>query len=249
MPEGDIGRVMAAQAEAREAMRQLLPDDSTIECTATDPGKVLKVTVGAGGRIAQIGLEPHWRRAIDPSVLGTMIVQAAEAAAEARLRAWYAKAEEQPQLPSPQADSVAEAVAESITEIDAVRSLRHAGRAAQAQALEVLQGALGESLASLDQRRQQAVSHAAQQRSVQNRHVAVTFAGKDRIVDIRFDQQWLAREHEMTISRETQQLVHQGYVEADERASWAESATGPVQVLTHPSELVRQVVSQDGVQP
>lgn len=230
-----------------EVARQLLPDESPdARYTGTDPNRKIRITVDASGKVSRIDIERDWKRHIPPMDLGATVIQAIQAAADARMTAWMERASAGGQGPSAAAEKM-RAAADSGKERVSTWSALSAGMDdySRDRALDAVGDLLRQLREGLDDTQAQLARQIAEPRAVRTRHVLAAVTGSREVVSVKYDQRWLSSAHEIEIARETQTALDEAYEAATEhspeRLLQASPFGEPARVLTNPRVLAERL--------
>lgn len=211
--------------------------------TAKDDTGAITVTLDGDGRISSIVVSMTWRNSHTAHSLAAGINDAATKAGVARLEQWsgtLVEADERPRervvAPQLDADDLATRLSEAVDR-DRLGSVD--------ASMQVMRDLLHELVDSIEDVRTEVREHLAREytgRSASG-HVRATIAGNGTLVDLTFDQTWLASAHPANIGREATQALHEAYRQAggdDVETIVARSPLGRIQRLSEdPVALAR----------
>ncbi|RKN44319.1 hypothetical protein [Micromonospora endolithica] len=239
-PLDEIAELEELRRQAENLSRRLAAGDRmAARASARDSAEVVRVALGADGRIDSVEILPHWRRQTPADQLGAAIVEAADEAARRRSEAWVygvsQAASIDSELPEPPAPlpSAADPVGDS--SVNYARSLLYV---------------LKDSFARLDELEGEAERAALSSSTAADAddRVRVTLTG-ERLAAVSFDESWFRSAHAGQLGAAVTQAVQQGYADrvkaAPLRNSWPynelDRMTGdPAQLLANLGLAPRQ---------
>jgi len=236
-----IGRTRDELAQGAGAFREA--SGSLGPVTAKDDTGAITVTLDGDGRISSILVSMTWRNSHTAHSLAAGINDAATKAGVARLEQWggtLVEADERPNgrvvAPQLDADDLATRLSEAVQR-DRSGSVDGS--------MQIMRDLLHELVDSIEEVRGEVREHLAREytgRSASG-HVRATIAGNGTLVDLTFDQTWLASAHPANIGREATQALHEAYRQAggdDVETIVARSPLGRIQRLSEdPVALAR----------
>jgi DNA-binding protein YbaB len=225
-PLEDLGRLLAEAAAVREQTRAAAAAAAYVR--GSDSTESVTVSLNGDGHVAAVQVAAGWRQRLDPDDLGDAVLEAAQAAAVARLAAWgEAYTKESPAAATP---PVREDFAEQLNEVATARMSSADGRAALLELLAMAE-AVEQGLDEVSARLQSTIDAAHVGRSA-DRHVTVTVTGGAEVTGVRYDRGWLRDAHEANIGRQTVSAFAAAYAVAARSGVdrlVAESSLGEVQ--------------------
>ncbi|MEV4754455.1 hypothetical protein AB0J86_04950 [Micromonospora sp. NPDC049559] len=180
-----------------------------------DRAGAVNVTVNGEGHVAEVRIQPDWRRRISGEDLANAVREAAEAAALSRFESWGEAFAEQESRPGPRPrpmPALGDSLAYQLDELATAKMSSDDGRAAVRELLALLE--------SVEQR----VDQASAQLQVQaaavytgyntSRDVSVTVNAGGLVSDVSYNRHWLLNTTPSSIGRETVSAFEAAYREA-----------------------------------
>lgn len=202
----EIAELEELRRQAEELSRRFAAGDrAAVESSAWDSHEVVRVALGADGRIDAVELLPHWRKHKSADQLGASIVEAANEAARRRSEAWAYGVSQAPtgdagaQLPEPPSPDPAPADPVDESSINYARSLFYV---------------LKDSFARLDDLESETERAALSSSTTSDAdgRVRVTLNG-EHLSAVNFDESWLRSANAGQLGAAVTEAVRQAYAD------------------------------------